>query len=136
MEIKRRLTAIAKSMSPQIEVMNVAVEMSRLADRFEELVRYAQEKTDRAAERKGKTLGQEAYERRQAADKEIADHQTAELEENQRDQQEAFDERNKDPGAVEEVVEPVAPVFPSEPAPTTPDSRTDATGTKKKAKKK
>ncbi len=101
MEIKRRLVALSKTLSPQIEVMNVAVEMSRMCDRFEELVRYAQEKIDRAEERKGKTLGQQANERREAADKVISDHQTAEAEENQRDQQEAFDERNRDPGAVE-----------------------------------
>jgi len=100
-EIKRRLNALAKSMTVEIEAMNVGVEMNRMCDRFEELVRYADEKIARAAERRGKTLGQQANERREAADKVISDHQTAEAEENQRDQKEAFDERNRDPGAVE-----------------------------------
>jgi predicted nucleic acid-binding Zn-ribbon protein len=101
MEIKRRLTRIAKSLSPQIEVMNVATEMDRMCDRFEELVNYAQEKIDRASERKGNTLASQADARRKAEEQIVFDAQKAEVEENQRDQQEAFDERNKDPGAVE-----------------------------------
>ena len=95
MEIKRRLTKIAHSLSPQIESMNVSTEMTRMLDRFEELVRYAQEKIDRAAERQGNTIGKQVDDARKKADKEVADHQTAESEENLRDQQESFDERNK-----------------------------------------
>jgi hypothetical protein len=105
MEIKRRLTRIAKSLSPQIEVMNVATEMDRMCDRFEELVNYAQEKIDRASERKGNTLASQADARRKAEEQIVFDAQKAEVEENQRDQQEAFDERNKDPGAVVEALE-------------------------------
>ena len=95
MEIKRRLTKIAHSLSPQIESMNVSTEMTRMLDRFEELVRYAQEKIDRAAERQGNTIGKQVDDARKKADKEVADHQTAESEENLRDQQESFEERNK-----------------------------------------
>lgn len=95
MELKRRITKIGKSLSPQIESMNVAVEMERMCDRFEELIRYAQEKIDRTAERKGDTIAKQADDRRKAADKEISDHQNEEAEENLKDQKEAFDERNK-----------------------------------------
>ena len=95
MEIKRRITKLASRLSPQIEVMNVATEMSRMLDRFEELVNYAQEKIDRAVERKGNTIGKQSYEARAAADKVVSDHQTAESDENLRDQKESFDERNK-----------------------------------------
>ena len=95
MEIKRRLTKIGKSLNPQIEAMNVATEMERMLDRFEELVRYAQEKIDRAAERKGNTIGKQVDDARKKADKEVSDHQTAESEENLKDQQESFEERNK-----------------------------------------
>lgn len=95
MEIKRRMTKLASRLSPQIEVMNVGVEMSRLMDRFEELVNYAEEKITRSAERAGNTIGKQVAEKRAAADKQIVDHQTAEAEENLKDQQESFDERNK-----------------------------------------
>ena len=95
MEIKRRLTKIGKSLNPQIESMNVASEMERMLDRFEELVRYAQEKIDRAAERQGNTIGKQVDAARKKADKVITDHQTEEAEENLKDQQESFDERNK-----------------------------------------
>lgn len=95
MQIKRRITKIASRLSPQIEVMNVGSEMMRMCDRFEELVNYAQEKLDRAAERQGNTIGRQVYEARAAADKIISDHQTAESNENLKDQEEAFRERNK-----------------------------------------
>lgn len=95
MEIKRRLTKIAGRLSPQIEAMNVAPEINRLAGRIDELITYAQTKIDRAAENDGKSMGQVQAEKRAAADKVIRDHQTAEAEENLKDQQEALDERNK-----------------------------------------
>ena len=103
MEIKRRLNAIAKCMTPDIECMNIADEMRRMLTRFEELVAYADEKAARAKERAargGKTKAQISAERRAADAKEIRDHQQAELEINQADQKEAYDERNKDPGMV------------------------------------
>ena len=146
MEIKRRLTKLGKALSPQIESMNVSNEMHRLLDRFEELVRYAQEKIDRTAERKGKTNGQIAQEAREAADKVISDHQTAEAEENLRDQQEAFDERNKDPGAIEEMLEdigrgnpppiPAAVELMEKEANEEPPKQRKKKAAKKKAKKK
>jgi len=92
MEIKRRLTKIAKSLSPQIEAMNVADEIQRMAARMEELIRYAQEKIDRAAERK-QTVGQRVAEQKAAALKEIQDHQTRESSENLADQAESLKER-------------------------------------------
>ncbi len=95
MEIKRRLTAIGKTLNPQVESMNVASEMNRMLDRFEELVRYAQEKIDRSAERKGQTIGKMGQEARAKAAKEIEDTQQAESDENQKDQKESWEERNK-----------------------------------------
>jgi len=95
MEIKRRLTKLGKQLSPQIEVMNVSLEMNRLLDRFEELVRYAQEKIDRSAERKGISIGQAAKNRIDADRKIIEDHQQAEAAENLKDQEDAYAERNK-----------------------------------------
>lgn len=97
MQIKRRITKIGHSLNPQIEAMNVATEMELLLDRFEELVRYAQEKIDRSIER-GKTIGAKVAEKRASEQKIITDHQKAESDENLADQQEAFDERNKKPG--------------------------------------
>ncbi len=98
MEIKRRLTKLTKRLSPQIESMNVAVEMQRMCTRFEELVNYAQEKIDRAEERKGGTLARAADERRRAALKVVAEAQKKESDANLADQRESFDERNKKPG--------------------------------------
>ena len=112
MEIKRRLTKIGKSLSPQIESMNVAAEMERMCTRFEELVRYAQEKIDRSIER-GKTIGAGVAEKRAAMQKIITDHQKSESDANLADQQEAFDERNKKPG-MEEVPPVVDPVTRNE----------------------
>lgn len=94
MEIKRRLNKIAKRISPQLEVMNISEEMRRMCTRLEELCDYGEEKLARAA-RKEPTIGQKVAEQRAAEQKEITDHQTAESEENLKDQQESFDERNK-----------------------------------------
>ena len=138
MEIKRRLTKIAKSLSPQVEAMNVAAQMEQMCQRFEELIAYAQEKLDRAASR-GKTIGQKAYEDREAADQEVKDAQLAESDENLRDQKESFDERNK---IVEKTQKPMtdeefAETCPDEPPTTEVTPETEAPpATKKKAKKK
>jgi hypothetical protein len=94
MEIKRRLTKIANSLSPQIEVMNVADEMRRMCQRLEELIAYAQEKIDRANDGH-KPIGQQVAEERAAKQKIIDDAQKAEAAENLQDQKEAFDERNR-----------------------------------------
>lgn len=98
MELKRKLTALGKRMSPQIEVMNVADEIKRCLTRIDELVTYAQTKIDRSEERKKNkelTIGAKAQLAREAADKEVVDAQTEESDANLKDQQEAFDERNK-----------------------------------------
>ena len=97
MEIKRRLGKIQKALTPQIESMNVATEMTRMLDRFEELVRYAQEKIDRSAERKA-TLGKKAEEEKAAAQKKVEAAQEQESAANLKDQQESFDDRNKTKG--------------------------------------
>lgn len=97
MEIKRRLTKIAKALSPQIESMNAGQEMNRLCDRFEELVNYCQEKIDRSAERKKaglKPASAAVAEQRAADQKAITDHQEAEAAENLADQEEAKRERD------------------------------------------
>ena len=94
MEIKRRLTKIGKSLTPEIESMNVATEMMKMCKRFEELVSYAQEKIDRSAERK-ETIGARVDRQKAELLKEIEDHQTAEAAENLKDQEESLEERNK-----------------------------------------
>ena len=94
MEIKRRLNKIAARISPQIEVMNNAEEMRRMCTRFEELLAYCEEKIEKAAS-KAPTIGQKVAAQREALQQEIIDHQTAEAEENLKDQEEAFEERNK-----------------------------------------
>jgi len=92
MEIKRRLGKIQKALSPQIEAMNVASEMEQMCSRFEELVRYAQEKIDRT-EQRGESLAAQQDRDRREADRKVTDQQDAEAEENLRDQQEAADAR-------------------------------------------
>jgi len=134
MEIKRKLKALDKRMTPEVETMNVAIEMNRLCDRMEELCNYADEKIERGKQR-GKTMGQQIDEARKAKDKEIFDHQTAEAAENLRDQQEAFDERNKDPGMTSNVEE--TPPYADERNPAeTADELPPPAPPKKKAKKK
>jgi len=48
MEIKRRLNAIAKDLTPEIESLNISQEMLQMCKRFEELVAYGHEKVARA----------------------------------------------------------------------------------------
>lgn len=91
MQIKRKLVKLANSLSPQIEAMNVGIELHKLADRAAELVAYAQEKIDRSASRK--PLGQEVFDKRRAAQEEVVRQQALEAEENLRDQEEAARER-------------------------------------------
>jgi len=92
MEIKRRLTKIAKSLSPQIEVMNVGLEMDRMCSRFEELVAYAQEKIERAAE-KTETIGARVDREKREQQQAVADQQVEESQENLKDQEESAAER-------------------------------------------
>ena len=94
MEIKRRLNKIASRLSPQLEAMNIADEMRRMCQRFEEIVAYGEEKLERAAS-KDPTIGQKVQAQKAAIQKEIEDHQRAEAEENLKDQEESFKERNR-----------------------------------------
>lgn len=144
MEIKRRLTKIANRLTPQIEVMNVGQEMQRMCQRFEELVAYAEEKIERAATR-GKTIGAIVQDARAAADKEVLDQQTAESDENLKDQQESFDERNKviaktkkpEPGVVsDELAKETLESTIEGNAPDMPDMSKKPTHPKKTAKNK
>lgn len=73
--------------------MNVATEIKTHITRIEELCRYAQEKIDRAAQRK-ETSGAATARKRKAEQQRILDVQKAESDKNQADQKEAFDERN------------------------------------------
>lgn len=89
MEIKRRLGALAKRMTPAIEVMNVSNEMLTLLRRLEELCTYAQTKIDRSEERKAKkqlTRGAEQDAKKKAKAKEIAEIHAAEADERFQDQ--------------------------------------------------
>lgn len=133
MEIKRKLKALDKRMTPEIEAMNVGIEMNRCCDRMEELCNYAEEKIERA-KRRGKTIGQQVDEARKTKDKEITDHQTAESEANLADQQEAFDDRNKDPGMSSNVDE--TPGYADERNPAETADELPPPASKKKAKKK
>ena len=55
MEIKRRLNAVAKRITPEIEAMNISSEMKNMCKRFEELANYGEEKCARAkANREGR----------------------------------------------------------------------------------
>ena len=134
MEIKRKLKALDKRMTPEIESMNVANEMDRHCDRISELVDYAEEKIERAKTR-GKTLGAIVDDARKADAKKVFDHQKEESDANLADQQEAFDERNKDPGMSTNVDE--TPGYADERNPAeTADELPPPPAPKKKAKKK
>ena len=98
MEIKRRITAIAKAMSPQIEVGTSAKKITQLCDQLEYLVNYEQEKIDRSAARKAAgqdTIGKQVDDRKKAEQKKVADNQNAEADQNADDQAEAHEARNK-----------------------------------------
>ena len=86
MEIKRQLTALGKRMTPQVETMNVAVEIRGLVKRIDELVTYAQTKIDRSAERK-ETIGRRVQREKEDAAAKIAVEQDREANENQVDQE-------------------------------------------------
>jgi len=94
MEIKRRLNKIASRLTPQIEVMNIATEMQRMCQRFEELLDYGEEKVEKAA-RKGETMAARVDRQRKEEQAEILRQQKAESDENRKDQEEAAAERQK-----------------------------------------
>jgi len=97
-ELKRKLTALAKRMNPQIEAYTIARAIEQSIKRIDELMTYAQEKLDRSEQKKRDkelTLGQQEDDRRKAAAAEVLATQNAESDENLADQQESFEERNK-----------------------------------------
>ncbi len=93
MEIKRRLIAASKLLSPEIEAMNIGTELNHHVDRITELCNYGQEKLDRAKLR-SEAAGVKTAQDRKAAEKVIADAQQEESDKNLADQKEAFDQRN------------------------------------------
>jgi hypothetical protein len=64
MEIKKRLNAAAKRLTPEIESMNCATEMHQLADRLDGLLDYAEQKIEQRKHttKDGKTASQRTYE--------------------------------------------------------------------------
>ena len=74
MELKKRFSACAKSVTPFIEASNTGGEITRLLTRIEKLLEYATEKEARAkdAEESGKSMGQ------RIADEKAADEATRE----------------------------------------------------------
>lgn len=93
MEIKRKLVAASKLLSPQIEAMNIGPEISEHIDRIIALCKYGQEKLDRAGQRE-EAAGVQTAKDRKAAEQVITDAQLAESDKNLADQKEAYDERN------------------------------------------
>lgn len=136
MELKRRLNAVAKCISPQIEVMNVADEMRRLTSRLEELVRYAEEKMALAASR-DKTIGLRTKEAREKAEVERKELQEAEAQENLADQEESARLRAERASKSKKAVDPdFLGVTQDGSVMFDPDAEADKPVAKKKAKKK
>lgn len=111
MEIKRRLGALAKRMTPAIEAMNVANEMLQILQRFEELASYAEQKITRSEERiaaKLAPIGAQQDAKKKADAKEIADLHEAEQNELLQDQvqhsaqEESFTEADTTPDPLPE----------------------------------
>lgn len=97
MQIKRRINAIAKRVTPFIETMNIAVEMDNMCKRFEELLDYGEAKELRHKEREktGESLGQRIDRERREEREEIARINQLDQEEALKDQQ----QRNAQPDA-------------------------------------
>ena len=85
MEIKKRLNAAARRLTPAIEAMNVGVEMKQHTTRIEELITYAEQKIS-ASESRPQTLGQRALHEQDAEREAIAKVQDEEARENAADQ--------------------------------------------------
>ena len=91
MEIKRRLTAVAKRFGNEVEGLNTAVELRRICKRLEELADYTDAKLERAKE--AEKTGHGLMERHRVAAQELAAEQIAmqeaEMAEQVADQEEA-----------------------------------------------
>lgn len=135
MEIKRKLTAAAKRITPAIEASNPGIELGRLADRIVEILDYSEEKAERAS-RRGVSMGVQVAENRRREAQEIEDVQTEAEREALADQEQGraqpdVAEENADHVATSDRVEP-----PDTPAPTPEPRKTKKKGRRSKAKKK
>lgn len=79
MEIKRRITAAAKRLTPEIEASNTGTQLNELTTRFEELLDYAEEKDLRRQEavKTGMSFSQRAAKKRAAIEQKGKDIQAA-----------------------------------------------------------
>jgi predicted patatin/cPLA2 family phospholipase len=95
MELKKRLTAINKRMTPFIESMNQSKEMKQMCRRFENLLDYCEAKEEKyKAKQAGfKSQSEKIYEARKAEEARIAKIHAEENEERMRDQQQAKAQR-------------------------------------------
>ena len=88
MEIKKRLNAVAKRLTPEIESMNMASQMIEMLNRFDEILDYCEEKIEKK-NRGGVSAGQRAYDAQQAERDRIQKIHDEEADEMQRDQTQA-----------------------------------------------
>ena len=91
MQIKKRLTAINKRITPFIESMNQAKQMEQMCKRFEQLLDYCEAKEEKHKEREktGMSMGMRIDEERRRRAQEIADIHAAEAAEMMKDQEQA-----------------------------------------------
>ena len=89
MQIKRRINAISKRVTPFIESMNISVEMDNMCKRFEELLDYGEAKELRHKEREktGQSLAMRIDQQRREEREHIAEINEREAEEQLKDQQ-------------------------------------------------
>lgn len=97
MQIKRRLSALAKRFDNNVEGLNIVIELNRICDRLDELADYAEAKEERAKEfeKTGKSLAVRQAEAIKAKRDEVAAAQLAEVNEQLADQKEAKTEAKK-----------------------------------------
>ncbi len=109
MELKKRLTAINKRITPFIESLNVSSEMRDMCSRFEELLDYAEAKElkHKAREETGMSQSMRIDKERRENAAAMREQQDAEADENLKDQMEAAADREaersrKERGATKE----------------------------------
>jgi len=104
MEIKKRLNAAAKRLTPEIESMNVAVEIRERLKRIEELIDYAEQKIEGSAHKKESAGVATDRARREEAQR-IADVQDEQALENAKDQQQSDAQPGEDVRTEGEIAE-------------------------------
>jgi len=77
MDIKKRLNAAAKQLTPEIEASNTGIQIREHTARIEELLVYAADKEKREAQRKETGLSYQAREEKRRAALSEADHVVA-----------------------------------------------------------